>query len=74
MLLMPNTEKYKWLLQGKGSQIQISNKAIVECSRRYGELLRPRVIMLDLIQLLLNNCSDCSYSHMLVKQEENVLL
>ena len=47
---MPNAEKYKWLLQGKGSQIQISNKAIIECFRRYEELLRPCVIMLDLIQ------------------------
>ena len=29
---MPNAgaEKYEWLLQGKGSQIQINKKAIIE--------------------------------------------
>ena len=34
MLLMPNAEKYKWLLQGKGSQIQINNKTIIEFGSR----------------------------------------
>ena len=34
MLLLPNVGKYKWLLQGKGSQIQIDNKAIIEFGSR----------------------------------------
>ena len=30
MLLLPIVGEYKWLLQGKGSQIQIDNKTIIE--------------------------------------------
>ena len=31
---MPNAGKYKWLLQGKSSQIQINNKTIIEFGSR----------------------------------------
>ena len=34
MLLLPNAGKYKRLLQGKGSQIQINNKTIIEFGSR----------------------------------------
>ena len=42
--------KYKWLLQEKGSQMQINNKTIIEFgSRRIEELLRPRFVLSALI-------------------------
>ena len=31
---MPNAAKYKWLLQGKVSQLQIDNETIIEFSSR----------------------------------------
>ena len=31
---MPNAGKYKWLFQGKSSQIQINNKTIIEFGSR----------------------------------------
>ena len=31
---MSNAGKHKWLLQGKGSQIQINNKTIIEFGSR----------------------------------------
>ena len=31
---MPIAGKYKWLLQGKGLQIQINNKTIIEFGSR----------------------------------------
>ena len=34
MLLMSKNSKYKRLLQGKGSQIQINNKTIIEFGSR----------------------------------------
>ena len=38
--------KYKWLLQEKGSQIQINNKTIIEFgSRKIWGLLRPRFVL-----------------------------
>ena len=38
--------KCKWLLQGKGSQMQINNKTIIEWGRvGYEELLRPRFVL-----------------------------
>ena len=43
MLLMPNS-KYKSLLQGKGSQIQINNKIIIEFgSRRICGIIKASV-------------------------------
>ena len=30
MLFLPNAGKYKWPFQGKGSQMQINNKTIIE--------------------------------------------
>ena len=38
MLFLPNAGKYKCLLQGKGSQMQINNKTIIEFGsrRKYG--------------------------------------
>ena len=34
MLLTSNEGKYKWLLQGKGAQIRINNKTIIEFGSR----------------------------------------
>ena len=31
---MPNAGKYNWLLQGKGSQVQINNKTIIQFGSR----------------------------------------
>ena len=46
MLLSPNAGKYKWLLQGKGSQIQINNKTIIEFgSRRKWEIIKASVCL-----------------------------
>ena len=49
MLLIPNAGKYKWLLQGKGLQIQINNKTIIQLLNSvlvgYEELLRPQFVL-----------------------------
>ena len=45
MLLLPNAGKYKCLLQGKGSQIQINIKQLLNSVLvGYEELLRPRFV------------------------------
>ena len=34
LMLLMQIAKYKWLLQGKGSQIQMNNKTIIEFGSR----------------------------------------
>ena len=49
MLFFPNAGKYKCLLQGKGSQIQIDNKTIIEFgSRRKWGIIKASVCVICL--------------------------
>ena len=42
---MPNVRKYKWLLQGKGLQIQIIKQLLDSVLVAYEELLRLRFVL-----------------------------
>ena len=53
---MPNTGKYKWPFQGKGSQIQISNKTTIEFgSRRIWGIITQTSIYDNLLLLIKND-------------------
>ena len=72
MLLMPNGEKFKWLLfQGKCLQIQINNKRIIEFVG-YEELLRPRFVLSFVIQI--TQTSALIVPHILLDLTRNCLM
>ena len=51
---VPNAGKCKWLLQGRGSQIQKSNKTIIEFgSCRIGRIIKASVCVITQISALI---------------------
>ena len=59
--------KYKWFLQGKGSQIWINNKTILEFgSRRIWEIIRASVCVIYNTNLCLNNSSYPTRPHSII--------
>ena len=77
MLVMPNLEKYKWFLHGKGSQIQINNETIIEFgSRRIWGIIKASIGLCYLPQssasedntnLCLNNSSYPTRPHSIIE-------